>query len=278
VIDTGIDYDHPDLATNVWTGPGGIHGYNFITNTSDPMDDNGHGTHVAGTIGAVANDLGGVGANWTVQIMGLKFLNAAGNGFDSDAIEAIDYVIDKNNKGYSNVRVLSNSWGGYGYSPALKAAIERARDAGIVFVAAAGNDAFNIDSSQCTEAPGGLNVNNIVTVAATDSSDGMASFSNYGSSRVDLGAPGVSIYSTWMGDGYNTISGTSMATPHVSGIFALTLAANPGLTMDQLIDQVLLNVDPVPFWLSTSTHPSWAFAIYWTRARPRPVPLSLVVK
>jgi serine protease len=246
VIDTGINYTHPDLAANVWTGPGGIHGYNFINNTTNPMDDNGHGSHCSGTIGAVANNgTGGVGANWNVKIMGLKFLDAGGSGTDANAIRAIDWVIDQNNLGNANVRVLSNSWGGYGASPALKSAIERARDAGIVFAAAAGNESFDIDSSSCVEAPGGLNVSNIVTVAATDSGDAMAYFSNYGSSKCDLGAPGVNIYSTWLSTGYNTISGTSMATPHVAGVLALTLAGNPALSMAGLIDQVLANVDPI---------------------------------
>ncbi len=246
VIDTGIDYDHPDLASNVWTGPGGIHGYNFINNTPNPMDDHGHGTHCSGTIGAVTNNgIGVAGVNWTISIMGLKFLNASGSGTDANAIRAIDWAIEQNNLGNANVRVLSNSWGGYGPSDALKAAIERARDAGIVVVAAAGNESFDIDSSRCVEAPAGLNVSNIVAVAATNSSDNLAYFSNYGSSKVDLGAPGVGIYSTVWNNSYTSMDGTSMACPHVAGVVALTLAANPDLTMDELIDQVLANVDPV---------------------------------
>lgn len=246
VIDTGIDYDHPDLAANVWTGPGGIHGYNFINNTPDPMDNNGHGTHCAGTIGAVTNNgVGVAGVNWTASIMGLKFLDAGGSGTDANAVRAIDWVIEQNNLGNSNVKVLSNSWGGYGPSPALKSAIERARDAGIVFVAAAGNESFDIDSSNCVEAPAGLNVSNIVAVAATNSADNLASFSNYGKSKVDLGAPGVGIYSTVWNNSYTTMDGTSMACPHVAGALVLTLAGNPGLDMDGLIDRLLANVDPV---------------------------------
>lgn len=262
VIDSGVDLDHPDLQSNLWVNqaeasgtPGvdddgngyvdDVYGYNAITNGYYPNDDNGHGSHCAGTIGAVGNNaLGVVGANWIVKIMPLKFLGSSGDGLDSDAIECIYYAIQTNAAGSSNVRVLSNSWGGYGGSPALAAAIEDASLAGIVFVASAGNDSFNIDSSACVLAPGGLNVSNIVTVAATTSSDDMAYFSNYGASLCDLGAPGVNILSTTI-DGYEYLDGTSMSCPHVAGVLALTLAGNPGLNMADLIDQVLNNVDPL---------------------------------
>ena len=274
VIDTGVDLDHEDLQANLWvnerelTGQAGvdddvngyiddIYGWNGITNTPDPEDDDfltpGHGTHNAGIIGAASNTVGGVGINWNIKIMPLKFLNAFGSGVDADAIDCIDYVIATNNAGSSNVRILSNSWSGAGGSDALKAAIERARDAGIVFVAAAGNESFNIDSAGCVIAPGGLNVINIVTVVASDQSDNMASFSNYGRSLCALRAPGVSIYSTVTDNGYRYLNGTSMATPHVAGVFALVLAVAPGLapvpgnvlTLMNFIDRVLLNVDPV---------------------------------
>ena len=263
VIDTGVDLDHPDLASNLWVNeseaagtPGldddgngfvdDLHGWNAISNSPNPNDDNGHGSHCAGTIGAVANNgKGGCGANWNVRIMALKFLDADGNGWDSDAIELIDYAIATNDAGSSNVRVLSNSWGGFGASSALQAAIQRARDAGIVFTAAAGNNTFNLDSSLCVFAPAALNVSNIVSVAATDGADGIASFSNYGSSVCSVGAPGVSIYSTVINGGYAYYDGTSMACPHVAGVLALTLSAAPALDMNTLIDRVLLNVDPV---------------------------------
>ena len=262
VIDTGVDLDHPDLVANIWVNileQGGlpsvdddgnghvddIYGYNGITNGYDPDGDHWHGTHCAGTIGAVTdNGVGVAGANWNVKIMALKFLNAAGSGVDADAIECIYYAINTNAAGSSNVRVLSNSWGGYGGSPALEDAIEDAGDAGIIFAAAAGNESFDIDSSGCVATPGGINLDNIVTVAATTSSDGQASFSNYGSSLCDVGAPGVNIYSTKIAS-YGYSDGTSMACPHVAGVLALTLAANPGLSMDGLIDQLLNNVDPV---------------------------------
>jgi subtilisin family serine protease len=276
VIDTGVDLQHPDLQANLWVNqaelaglPGqdddnngytdDIYGWNGITDAPNPDDDDiwtpGHGTHCAGIIGAASNTIGGVGANWTVKIMPLKFLNAAGNGFDADAIDCIDYVIATNNAGSSNVKILSNSWSGAGGSEALKAAVERARDAGIVFVAAAGNEAFNIDSPGCVIAPGGLNVDNIVTVVASDQSDGMASFSNYGSSLCSLRAPGIGIYSTVTVEGgsYRSLNGTSMASPHVAGVFALVLAAVPALepvpgnltTLRDFIDRVMYNVDPV---------------------------------
>jgi subtilisin family serine protease len=263
VIDTGVDLDHPDLAANLWqntaelAGTAGvdddlngyiddIYGWNGVTNAPDPSDHDGHGTHCAGTIGAVANNgQGGVGACWTVRVMALKFINDLGFGLDSDAIECIDYAIATKNAGSADVRVLSNSWSGFGPSPALRAAIVRARNAGIVFACAAGNDTFDIDSSRCVVHPAAINVTNVVAVAATTSSDSLASFSNYGASLCKLGAPGNLIYSTDNHAGYAHMSGTSMACPHVSGVLALTLAGNPSLSMDQLIDRVLNNVDPV---------------------------------
>ncbi|MCP4534193.1 MAG: S8 family serine peptidase, partial [Delftia sp.] len=199
-----------------------------------------------GIIGAEANNrTGGCGASWMVRIMALKFLDSSGRGYDADAIALIDYVIATNRAGSSNVRILSNSWGGYGHSPALQAAIERARDAGIVFVAAAGNESFDLDSSGCGHAPAGLSVSNIVTVSATDGRDRLAFFSNYASSLSALGAPGVNIFSCDLNQGHTMKSGTSMACPHVAGILALTAAANPDLDMPGLVDQLLLNVDPV---------------------------------
>ncbi len=263
VIDTGVDLDHPDLLANLWhnaaevSGTPGvdddlngyvddIHGWNAVAGTPDPSDFDGHGTHCSGTIGAVANNgQGGVGACWSVRIMALRFINDLGFGLDSDAIECIDYAIATKNAGSADVRVLSNSWSGYGPSPALRAAIVRARNAGIVFTCAAGNDSFDIDSSKCVIHPAAINESNVIAVAATTSSDTIASFSNYGSSLCELGAPGNNVYSTVIFDSYTYLSGTSMACPHLSGVLALTLAANPSLTVDQLIDRVLINVDPV---------------------------------
>ena len=268
VIDTGVDIDHPDLQANLWVNqaelagvPGvdddgnryvdDIYGWNGITDAPNPDDDDsftpGHGTHCAGIIGAASNTMGGVGANWTVKIMPLKFLDNTGSGYDMDAINCIDYVIATNNAGSSNVRILSNSWSGAGGSDALEAAIERARVAGIVFVTAAGNESFNIDSPGCVIAPGGLNVINIVNVAASTQNDSMASFSNHGRSLCALRAPGVGIYSTVTVEGgsYDWLGGTSMAAPHVAGVLALILAIHPTMTVSQVIDRLLLNVDPV---------------------------------
>ncbi len=254
VIDTGVDYTHPDLAANMWQNPGetqdgidndgnglvdDIFGADFANNDGDPMDDNNHGTHCAGTIGAVGdNGVGVVGVAWTTRIMGLKFLTASGSGSTSNAIKCIDYAISK------NATILSNSWGGGGYSSALEAAIVRARDAGAVFVAAAGNNGVNTDTS--ANYPSNYAVTNVVSVAATDRNDALASFSNYGLNTVDLGAPGVSVLSTTRNNTYSTFSGTSMATPHVSGALAVFWDANPTLTAQQVIQALLSSVDQIP--------------------------------
>lgn len=253
VVDTGIDYTHPDLAANAWSNPGGIggcpagtHGYNAVTKTCDPRDDNNHGSHVSGTIGATGNNgTGVVGVNWTTSIMGLKFLNAAGSGFTSDAIAAIDFAVQAKIAGI-NVRALNNSWGGGGFSQALLDEINKAGANGILFVVAAGNSAANNDS--LASYPCSYNAASIVCVAATDQKDGLASFSSYGATSVDLGAPGTNIMSTIAGGGYAYYNGTSMATPHVTGAAALILSA-PGLSdlsVAQLKSAILNNVDPIP--------------------------------
>ncbi len=253
VVDSGIDYTHPDLAANIWNNPGGVggcaagtHGYNAVTRTCDPKDDNNHGSHVSGTIGGVGNNgVGVVGVNWTTSIMGLKFLNAAGSGFTSDAIAAIEFAVQAKIAGV-NVRVLNNSWGGGGFSQALLDEINKAGANGILFVAAAGNSSANVDGA--ASYPCRYTAANLVCVAATDQNDGLAWFSNYGSASVDLGAPGTNIMSTIAGGGYAYYQGTSMATPHVTGAAALVLSA-PGqgsLTVGQLKSAILNNVDPVP--------------------------------
>ena len=252
VIDSGVDYMHPDLAANIWKNPGniggcgaGTHGYNAITNACDPMDNNNHGTHVAGTIGATGNNtLGVVGVNWQTQIMALKFLDANGAGNTADAIEAIDFAINAKLAGV-NVRLLNNSWGGGGYSQALLDAINKAGTHGILFVVAAGNSVTNVDTS--ASYPCSYNATNVICVAASDQNDALAWFSNYGATSVDLGAPGANILSTIKGGGYTYFNGTSMATPYVTGAAALILSA-PGqanLTVDQLKSLILSSVDPV---------------------------------
>ena len=261
VVDTGIDYTHPDLAANVWSAPfaftvtiagqtincaAGTHGFNAITNTCDPMDDNNHGTHVSGTIGAVGNNASGVvGVNWTASIMGAKFLNKSGSGSTAGAINAIEFAIQAKTTfgGGANVRVLSNSWGGGGFSQALLDQINKANANGMLFVAAAGNSGTNNDTTPFY--PATYDAPNVVAVAATDNTDARASFSNYGATTVDLGAPGVDVLSTIIGNSYAYFSGTSMATPHVSGAAALVLS-KCALTTSSLRDTILSNVDPIP--------------------------------
>jgi serine protease len=229
VVDTGVDYTHPDLAANVWSSatsingcPAGTHGYNAINASCDPMDDHRHGTHVSGTIGAVGNNgIGVIGVNGTTQIMGLKFLGSGGSGAISDAVEAIDWAV-RAKQGGVNLRVLNNSWGGGGFSQALVDAINKAGMNDILFVAAAGNAAGNNDATPFY--PCSYHTANEICVAATDKTDSLAGFSNYGPSSVDLAAPGSSILSTMLGGTYDYMSGTSMATPHVSGAAALVLS------------------------------------------------------
>lgn len=254
VIDTGIDYNHPDLAANIWRNsreiPGNsidddgngyrddVQGWDFANNDSNPMDDNGHGTHVAGTIGAVGNNSVGVaGVAWNVKLMPLKFLTASGSGAVSGAISAINYAVQ------NGAKILNNSWGGGGYSTALSDAISRARAAGVIFVAAAGNEANNNDVNPAY--PATYNFDNVVSVAATDSNDRLASFSNYGATTVDIAAPGVGILSTTPNNTYSSFSGTSMATPHVAGAAALVWAANPSMTYTQVIQRLYQSVDVV---------------------------------
>ncbi len=265
VTDTGADLTHPDLAANIWTNaleasgtPGvdddgngyvdDIHGWNAITNTGNPQDDNGHGTHTAGTIGAVTNNgVGVAGANWHAKIVPCKFLSASGSGSDADAVECVNYMIATKNNAASgaDIRVSSNSWGGGGSAPALKAAIQDAGDNGILWVNAAGNSAVDNDCKPADAYPSVENTTNMLAVASTTSTDAMSSFSQYGASSVDIGAPGSNITSTYMGGGYSSLSGTSMATPHVAGVAALVLSANPGLSMSQLRAQILRNGDPI---------------------------------
>jgi len=256
VIDTGVDYNHPDLAANIWSntdeiaGNGqdddnngyvdDVRGYDFVDNDPDPMDDNGHGTHVSGTIGAVGdNGIGVAGVNWNVQIMPLKFLSAGGSGNISDAIRALNYAVA------NGATISSNSWGygGGGFDQALYDAIRNAGNAGHIFVAAAGND--GADNDEANFYPASFDLDNIIAVAATDHNDALASFSNTGATTVDLAAPGLDIYSTMPANSYGTLSGTSMATPHVAGVVGLVRDLHPTWTYSQVINQVLGTVDTV---------------------------------
>jgi subtilisin family serine protease len=250
VVDTGIDYTHPDLAANVWSNPGGVggcavgtHGFNAITNTCDPMDDNNHGSHVSGTIGAVGNNgVGVAGINWTTSLMGLKFLNSAGSGTTAGAISAMDFAVNAKIAGV-NVRALNNSWGGGGFSQALLDEINKAGANNILFVAAAGNNASNNDAVAFY--PASYGAANEIAVAATTQTDALASFSNYGANSVQLGAPGTNILSTVVGGGYSYFNGTSMATPHVTGSAALVLS-KCAQTTAQVKTTLMNNVDPIP--------------------------------
>ncbi|MCB0359920.1 MAG: S8 family serine peptidase, partial [Bdellovibrionales bacterium] len=197
----------------------------------------------AGVIGAMGNNgIGITGINWRVKIMPLRFLNASGSGTTDGAIAAIEYAIEAKQRGV-NLRVLSNSWGGAGASQALEAAIEAARQEGILFVAAAGNSGSDNDTSPIY--PASYGASNILAVAAIDSDGNRASFSNYGAHSVDLAAPGVSILSTYTGGGYKVLSGTSMAAPHVAGVAALLLAAEPSLSLPQLRTRLVGTVTPL---------------------------------
>lgn len=243
VIDTGVDYNHPDLKGNMWVnsaelnGKEGvdddgngyiddIHGYDFAGNKGDPMDNQGHGTHCAGTIGAVHNSIGVAGVAANVRLMALKFLGDNG-GTTADAIEAIYYAVD------NGAHVLSNSWGGGGRSRALKEAIEYSNTKGTIFTVAAGNDNKNNDLSPTF--PSNYEVDNLISVAAY-AEDGERAyvirggrkivFSNYGKKTTHVSAPGSEILSTVPKGGYEAYSGTSMATPHVSGVIALLLSLN----------------------------------------------------
>lgn len=265
VIDTGVDFTHPDLAPQQWvnaeencgsTDPtipcaqrgNGVdddgnrlvddwRGWDWVSNDNNPFDDHSHGTHVAGTIGAVGNNATGVaGVNWNVKIMALKFLSAAGTGDTAGAISSILYAADQ------GAVVANNSWGGDEFDQALLAAIEYASARGTLFVAAAGNDAADIEGSPTY--PASYTSDAVLSVAATDHNDALAWFSNYGATSVDLGAPGVDILSTTPGATYELLSGTSMAAPHASGVAALVKAQFPGATPYSTKALLLESVDP----------------------------------
>ncbi len=252
VIDSGIDYNHNDLAGNIWTNPGEIpnnnidddnngyvddvYGWNFYSNTNNPMDDNSHGTHCSGTIGARGNNNQGVvGVAWNVKLAALKFLDASGSGYSSGAISAINYATTM------NFPITNNSWGGGSYSQALYDAIDAYQG---LFVAAAGNNYLNNNDTNPVY-PSSYTCDNIIAVANTNSSDALVSSSNYGLTSVDLAAPGYNIYSTIPNNSYGYKTGTSMATPHVAGAAALLKGYDPTLTTAQLKSFILNNVDLV---------------------------------
>ena len=261
VIDTGIDYNHPDLKANIWVntkevagngvdddGNGyvdDVYGWNAHANNGNPMDGNSHGTHCAGTIGAKhSNGVGVAGVMDNVSLMAVKFLSDEGSGSLADAVEAIDYATRM------NVDIMSNSWGGGGFSQSLEDAIKAAKAKGILFVAAAGNDGTNNDSAP--HYPSNYQVDNVISVAAHTNQDTMASFTCYGKRTVHVAAPGHNILSTTPNNGYKVYSGTSMATPHVSGVLGLFIAENGRLDVKTVRDRLMATTVPAAAYRKTT--------------------------
>jgi hypothetical protein len=253
IIDTGLDLSHPDLIRNLWINSGEIpnngidddgngyiddvNGVNTAEHTGNPQDDNGHGTHVAGTIAAVGNNgIGVVGVAPNVKILAVKFLDSKGSGSLSSALDALNYVASLKQRGVP-IRALNASWGGSGYSEALEAAFRRLGDQGIMVAAAAGNEGADTDA--VPEYPADFNLDNIVSVGSIDKDGNLSSFSNFGGRSVDLAAPGSGILSTYLGGRYATLSGTSMATPHVTGALALAGGRYPTASVLELRQRLL---------------------------------------
>lgn len=265
VIDTGVAYNHPDLLDNIWVNPGevagdeldndgngyidDIYGWDFFDDDNDPLDDavDGHGTHVAGIIGAVGNNgIGVSGVNWNVSIMAIKIGGAEGFGTTLTGVSAINYAVE------NGARVINASWGGYDFDQLLYDTIQAAGNAGALFVAATGT--AGSDSDAIPSYPDGFDLQNIISVAATDQNDDLsttnvagATFSsNYGADSVDVSAPGVNVLSATTGDNYIYMDGTSAASSFVTGLAGLLLSVNPDLTVAQLKELILDGVDPKP--------------------------------
>jgi thermitase len=249
IIDTGIDINNPELADNIWVnekelnGKTGvdddgngyiddIHGYNFAEDKPEGLDNNGHGSHCAGTIGGTGNNGAGiVGVNWKIKMVPIKFLDASGGGTLVNAVKAVDYATKL------GVNLTSNSWSGGNFTQALKDAIERAQAAGQLFVAAAGNTAANNDVNPGF--PASYDLDNILSVAAVNNRGEMATFSCWGQKSVDIAAPGVNVLSTVLKGALQLYSGTSMAAPHVAGVAALVLSNEPKLSYLELKERLM---------------------------------------
>ena len=255
VIDSGVDYNHEDLRANMWRNPSEIlgngidddgngyvddyHGINAIANSGDPMDDDRHGTHASGSIAAVGNNgIGVTGVCWNCKIMALRFLSKDGSGTISDEIECIQYAVNQ------GVKIVSGSFGEYSFSQSEKAAIDAARNSGVLFMFAVGNDGENNDIKP--HYPSSNNSENIIAVGISDRFDRLVSWSDYGLTTVDVAAPGDNILSTVLNNGYQRESGASMATPHVAGLAALLKSYNPGLNWLDIKNLILNNGDKIP--------------------------------
>ena len=301
IIDGGVDYTHPDLAANMWTNeneiPGdgidndlnGIvddyHGYDAHNDDGDPMDDRGHGTHLAGIIGAVANNgIGVAGVNWNANMMAVKYLDQDGSGSISDAVDAINYVLDMKNRGV-NVKVTNNSWGGSTYSQALSDAISALADADILFVASAGNNGDDLE--QVVHYPASYQLPNILVVGMHTIANSIPSISNYGQSVVDISAPGTLIYSTALTngasicqdpdlDGYSECTGTSMATAYASGVATLLAAHHSTDDVQDIINRIVRSNKP-SFVTSIFVSPWQASISYrWDHRCSRSIKLSRI--
>jgi subtilisin family serine protease len=268
VIDSGVEYTHQDLAANMWVNPGEIpgngidddgngyvddvFGIDVVNGDTDPTDDFGHGTHVAGTLGAVGNNsLGVVGVNWNVKILPCKILDSLGEGTVADAVTCLEYARDLKARGV-NIVATNNSYGGAGaFSQTMADAIDAQRD--ILFVAAAGNtELVGNDNDRVPFYPAGFDLPNVISVAATDHTDAKANFSHFGRRSVHIGAPGVNIWSTLNFNQYTNANGTSMAAPHVAGVAALLKAQTPARDWRQIKNLILSGGDPKPSMTGTT--------------------------
>ena len=252
IIDTGVDYTHEDLADNMWENPNpsnvhhDLHGARWTNGdgtltSGDPMDENSHGTHTAGTVGAVGNnELGVVGVNWDVRLMALRFMDEDGKGVVADAIAAIEYAMDH------GAHVINASWGTDEYSESLRAILHEAAEANVLFVASAGNR--NKDNDEEPFYPASFDAPNIIAVASSTDKDARSSFSNWGKDSVHVAAPGSRIKSALPDNRYGNKSGTSMAAPHVAGAAALFLSLNPGASHRLVKQRILETVTPLDAW------------------------------
>jgi subtilisin family serine protease len=256
VLDSGIEYTHIDLSSNIWTRPDSlapyhdpdlgtiddVHGYNAIANDGNPLDDNGHGTACAGLIGADCGNSAGIcGVNWHVQILPLRFINAGGFGSLADALAAINYAIDRKRSGV-NLRVINASWELSAQSRALEEVVRKAYDVGILFVVSAGDSHTDIDVNP--HYPQSLR--DVISVAASNNADQLTASSNYGARSVQLAAPGEKVVTTVLGNDYAELSGSSFAAAIVSGVAALALSARPNLSVDELRAVLIDSADAHP--------------------------------